>query len=332
MPSASGERRQVTMIRIGMRVAALLTFLILTVHSARATDLCTPELIKALRTTYSFTDKTAVAELTQQIACSKDQRSVSVDFQGLGFSSSDVRSACSKNDRAFFQRNAKVLSLSFLPTAAIEKLSSICASGPNNLTLQMQGSQDNQIIIEAKWSAPGTSTHFVVVDSFSVSGPAECPPNGAIRPGSKISEGGVAMVCIRKGDGNVIAIVNTKNNVTKFASASRLSKPKIDLVLLKVDDVMTCKLNGAPILGLRIFQAPQTINLNGLLRPGTNELVCEVVDTQDDGHGRPCWGYALQVLQNGVATHAPSFHCCESSPLCNKRAAVIQIPIENPIE
>lgn len=319
------------------RLIVATIFLSVATAPSQAADRCSAEFVEQLRTEYTFVDKASVSEITQQIACSRDQRTIGLSYEGTGFTGDDVQEACDKNNRAFFQRNTRVLALSYLPVPAVEQLGRLCDSGPANLTLNVQGSTGDSVVVEAKWSAPGTGVDSVVIQSFTPGGPITCPTSGALRPGARVAGGGTIMTCNRTGDGTVTVVLNVINPnrprepVSRFASATRTSDPvNYVLSLNSADDRLSCSVNGSALASISFDEDSKQIVLNPSLRPGSNRLVCVAEDLQLGPGGQPCWSYSFNVQRNGMAIADHSFSCCASSPECDARRREIPVVIKVP--
>ena len=296
--------------------------------SAQSSGVCTPEFMRELRTVYNFSTRSSLAEVTQEIACSKKNQGLSGKYKGGSLKYSDVQEACNKKSRDFFSQNATELAMSFLPESAIGRLASICNSSPNNLTLNLTCPSGGAVTATARWSAPGTEVRNVTVRSFTVTGPATCPDTHDLGKGARVGAGGSSIACSGTGNGKVTAVLNSTNDVTSIATCDVVAKSIYAIQLNSVDDSMTCTVNGAQVAGLRLGQPAVDMAINQWLRPGVNELRCEVRDEQPNSSFQPCWGYLTKVLKNGVTIAEPRDSCCGATCVGSRAApSIITVPI-----
>lgn len=166
-----------------------------------AANACDAELIKAMRSIYSFSETTDISEAVRQVSCGTNESNSSVGINytgsygivGLNQQGQDIATACAHKDKSFFQHNARQIAYSFVPETAL----AACQQG---LFLTAKQSSDGNVISVRAVYIPST-TAFAQVQRIEVR-PISAIDCGDpdLKAGTTLSPAGVSMLCERKTD------------------------------------------------------------------------------------------------------------------------------------
>jgi hypothetical protein len=272
------------------KYAAFLFLSVLALSTALPTlaqDHCNAALIEALKTRYSLKDNLTVAESVYQAACENHGDKTGISGYGVSIGNESVSTACSQNDRRFFERYERDLSCSFIPQEGWKAVRDICGKNPVQLTVEQTG---KSIQVSASFIGNNATVKSFTYTSNSVSCPAH-----AIRRGVILHQGTTPEICTRISDDEAIFAITTDQG-GQFAALDAITPQPYTLSIGWVDDRLECYLNGG-LIGARNIQqngTPMTPIILNLI-PGRNIFQCKIIDLANCPDGQHCWSYTYTV-------------------------------------
>ena len=280
------------------RYVALLFLSVLALSTALPTlaqDHCTPALIEALKSRYHLKDNLTVAESVYQAACENHGENTSIGGSvggyGVSYGNEKVSTACSQDDRRFFEQYGRDLAISFIPQDGWKVVREICGANTVQLRVKQTGKA-----IQVSASFIG---NYATVKSFTYTTNSVSCSSHAIRRGTILHQGTTPEICTRISDDEAIFSITTDQG-GQFAALDTVPPKLYTLAFGWVDDRLECYLNGG-LVGARNIQqngqpsAPIILNLT----PGRNTLQCKIIDLSNCSDGQHCWSYSYTVFHGG---------------------------------
>ncbi len=287
---------------------------------------CDASLINALKSRYHEAAGSTTVDVVINIACHNEDQKVGVQYDGVDVSWQDVKNACDRQDRKFFEKNYRRIAKVFLPPEAFALLEKICSTTGLRVSVSdVPGG--NTLKIQATWVPPAEMSRvsgagLATIESVPhLDGPARCSFSNLTK-GKTLAAAPTIETCTRTGDGSVTVTLGTDRGFA-FGSALRRKKVTYTLDMYPADDSATCALNGQLVASSDIGHSALDVDLTSKLKAGKNTLSCTVKDLKVGSNFLPSWSYHFELFQGSRLIWSPAFRCNDDSAKCGKRGETV---------